>query len=83
MELTCSALQLLFKDSGLPDFGAAIVTVDGQQVGRYDPRQAGWTHCHATILFNNKEASRHRLEIRMDPEEKEKVFTILGFGVVR
>lgn len=83
MELTCSALQLLFKDSGLPDFGAAIVTVDGQQVGRCDPRQAGWTHCHATILFNNKEASRHRIEIRMDPEEKEKVFTILGFGVVR
>lgn len=83
MELTCRALQMVFKDSGLPAFGAATVTVDGKQVGRYDPRQAGWTHCHATVLFNNKTAEPHRIEIRMDPQEQDKVFTILGFGVVR
>ena len=83
MELTCSALQLLFKDSGLPEFGAAEVTVDGRTVGRYDPRQAGWTHCHATILFKDQSAALHRVEIRMDPNEKDKTFTILGFGVVR
>lgn len=80
LELNCSALQLVFKDSGSPAFGKAAVTVDGKEVGVYDPRQAGWTHCHATILFKEEAARMHRIEVRMVPEDADKTFTILGFG---
>ena len=55
LELTCRGLQLVLKDSGSPDFGPALVTVDGGEPLRYDPRDAGWTHCHATVLLDEPE----------------------------
>lgn len=82
LELTCSKLQMVFKDSGSPAFGKAVVTVDGKELGVYDPRPAGWTHCHATVLFNNESSARHRVEIRMATDSEDKTFTILGFGYV-
>lgn len=51
MDITCRSIQLVFKDSGSKEFGAAVVTVDGKEVAAYDPRQAGWTHCHAAIIL--------------------------------
>ena len=80
LELTCRGLQLVLKDSGSPDFGPALVTVDGGEPLRYDPRDAGWTHCHATVLLDEPEARPHRIEIRMAPDAADKTFTILGFG---
>ena len=82
LELTCRKLVLEFKDSGSPDFGKAIVTIDGEKHRILDPTEAGWTHCHTTVLFNRQESAPHRVEIRMAPEDKDKVFTILGFGYV-
>ena len=83
MELVCKSLQLVFKDSASLDFGRIRVTVDGQHVTYYDPREVGWTHCHATILFAEETAGKHHIEICMAPEDEDKTFTILGFGVVR
>ncbi len=83
MELVCKALQLVFKDSASPDFGTIRVTVDGQRVTYYNPQEVGWTHCHATLLFQEKAADKHHIEICMVPEDEDKTFTILGFGVVR
>lgn len=80
LELDCSALQMVFKDSGSPAFGKAVVTVDGKEVGTYDPRIAGWTHCHATVLFKDNTVRRRRIEVKMAPGDEEKTFTILGFG---
>lgn len=40
MDITCRSIQLVFKDSGSKEFGAAVVTVDGKEVAAYDPRQA-------------------------------------------
>lgn len=82
LELTCRSLHLIFKDSGDPRFGRALVRVDGGPARTLDPREAGWTHCHATLLFNEPEAARRRVEISMAPEDGEKTFTILGFGAV-
>ena len=82
LELTCRRLVLEFKDSGSPDFGKAIVTIDGEKHRILDPTEAGWTHCHTTVLFNRQESAPHRVEIRMAPEDKDKTFTILGFGYV-
>ena len=70
LELTCRGLQLVLKDSGSPDFGPALVTVDGGEPLRYDPRDAGWTHCHATVLLDEPEARPHRIEIRMAPRRR-------------
>ena len=48
----------------------------------YDPRQAGWTHCHAAIILKEETAQRHHIEIKMQEPGTDKVFTILGFGVL-
>ena len=83
LELTCRKLVLEFKDSGSEEFGKAMVTIDGEKHRILDPREAGWTHCHTTVLFNKQTPARHRVEIAMAPGDEEKVFTILGFGVVK
>ncbi|MCC8182943.1 MAG: SGNH/GDSL hydrolase family protein [Clostridiales bacterium] len=83
LELTCSKLVLEFKDSGDTAFGKARVRIDGLLSRIIDPREAGWTHCHTTVLIHRRESTLHRVEIEMDPEDRDKVFTILGFGYVR
>ena len=83
LEAECRRLVLEFKDSGSPDFGKALVTIDGEKHRILDPTEAGWTHCHTTVLFNKQETAKHRIEITMAPGDEGKTFTILGFGVVR
>lgn len=83
LELSCRRLVLEFKDSGAGDFGKALVTIDGEKHRILDPTEAGWTHCHTTVLFNKQETANHRIEITMAPGDEEKTFTILGFGVVK
>lgn len=82
LELTCRKLVLEFKDSANTEFGKAHVWIDGIRTRVLDPREAGWTHCNTTVLFNRRESRLHRVEIRMDPMDQDKVFTILGFGYV-
>ncbi len=82
LEIQCRKLVLEFKDSGSEDFGKAVVTIDGEKSRILDPREAGWTHCHTTVLFNRQECAAHRIEIKMCPEDAAKTFTILGFGYV-
>lgn len=83
LELECRRLALEFKDSGSGEFGKAIVTIDGEKQRILDPTQAGWNHCHTTVLFNRQSTAFHRIAISMAPEDAEKTFTILGFGVVK
>ena len=82
LDITCRSLHLIFKDSGDPRFGKARVRVDGVWERVLDPREAGWTHCHATLLFREEHSAAHRVEIAMEPGDEEKLFTILGFGYV-
>lgn len=83
LELECRRLVLEFKDSGSQEFGKALVTIDGEKRRILDPTEAGWTHCHATVLFNKQSTAKHRIEISMAPGDEGKTFTILGFGVVK
>lgn len=83
LELDCRKLVLEFKDSAEVCFGKALVWIDGILTRIIDPQEAGWTHCHTTVLFNKQELVRHRVEIRMAPGDEDKVFTILGFGYVK
>ena len=82
MKITCSKLLLLFKDSGSPTHGTAEVYVDDKKVMDADPLKVGWTHCNSVIIFNNKKAESHVIEIKMTDGMADKKFTILGFGVV-
>ena len=81
--ITCRRLVLEFKDSGSAAFGKALVTVDGEKQRILDPLEAGWTHCHAAILFSRQECARHEVTISLLPEDADKTFTILGFGYVK
>ncbi len=82
LTIECSRLILVFKDSASEAFGKARVWVDGRLERLIDPREAGWTHCHAVILFSRRERARHTVEIRMDDGCEDKTFTILGFAYV-
>ncbi|MCM1188790.1 MAG: SGNH/GDSL hydrolase family protein [bacterium] len=82
MEITCSALLIVAKDSGSPLAGCIDVSVDGRPVRTVDPKEVGWTHCSALILFRGEERRMRRVEVRMRDGDEEKPFTILGFGYV-
>lgn len=82
MEICCTSLVMVNKDSGAPDAGCAQVFVDGELVLLADPKINGWTHCNPLICFQNRERRTWRVEVRMQPGDEDREFTILGFGVV-
>ena len=83
MDIVCSALLIVEKDSASPRTGRIEAYVDGEPVRVIDPREVGWVHCNALILFRGMEQKKHHVEIRMAEGDEEKQFTILGFGYVR
>ncbi|GFI23506.1 hypothetical protein IMSAGC011_02295 [Lachnospiraceae bacterium] len=82
MEICCTSLVMVNKDSGAPNAGCAQVFVDGEAVLFVDPKVNGWTHCNPLICFQNRERKTWHIEVRMQPGDEDKEFTILGFGVV-
>ena len=83
MDITCSALFIIIKDSASNSVGRAEVFVDGEKVLLADPHINGWTHCNPLICFRGKESKSYHVEVRMVAGEEEKDFTILGFGYVK
>ena len=82
MEVTASALLIIFKDSASVSVGEASVYVDGEKKLFLDPHIVGWTHCNPAIVFRQEKAKKHCVEIRIDEKDTDKDFTILGFGIV-
>lgn len=82
MDITCTALLLIAKDSASAAVGSADVYVDGEKVLTYDPHQVGWTHCNPVIVLRGKERKNYHVEVRMCAGDEKKDFTILGFGYV-
>lgn len=82
MDIVCSTLLLVFKDSDAADVGAAEVYADGEKVLIADPSVNGWVHCNAAICFCGWERKLHHVEIKMRPGDETKKFTILSFGYV-
>jgi len=80
LDICCKDLLLVYKDSGSPAFGKAQVRVDGAVTRVIDPREIGWDHCTAYIVYESDAAAEHRVEIAMTEEDGGKNFTILGFG---
>jgi hypothetical protein len=71
---------IIYKDSASPQIGSANVYADGKQVLSINPHIIGWTHCNALICFENEADMVHHIEVNMAEGEKDKGFTILGFG---
>ncbi|MGN0401734.1 MAG: SGNH/GDSL hydrolase family protein [Acetatifactor sp.] len=82
MDIECNALLIVGKDSGAPATGCIDAYIDGEKVRTINPREVGWTHCNALILFRGGEKKQHHVEIRMAEGDEEKQFTILGFAYV-
>ncbi len=82
LTITSKALLLIFKDSGEVNVGKAEVYVDGRYCMTADPHINNWQHCNAVIIYNNKESKKHIVRIEVAEEDREKRFTILGFGYV-
>ena len=82
MDIICTSLLIIFKDSASIHTGCAEVWVDGKKVLLADPHINGWTHCNAAICFRDREREVHHVEVRMAEGQEDKSFTILGFGYV-
>ncbi|MBP5264597.1 MAG: SGNH/GDSL hydrolase family protein [Lachnospiraceae bacterium] len=82
-KISCKSLLIVVKDSGSPEYGKAIVKVDGKEVLTLDPRIVGWTHCTPLIIWRGEQTMEHKIEVSMIPGDEDKKMTILGFGVVR
>lgn len=82
MDIVCTSLLIVFKDSADIGVGCAQVWADGEKVLDADPHINGWTHCNAVICFREKERKSHHVEVRMAKGQSDKKFTILGFGYV-
>lgn len=82
MDITCTALLLISKDSASPKVGSAEVWVDGKLALTADPHVIGWTHCNPQIVLRHADRVKHHVEIKMCAGDEDKEFTILGFGYV-
>lgn len=83
MKLTCKSLVLVFKDSGEVDAAKATVFVDGKKVRVADPYINRWLHVNPIIIIDEPYSMEHQVEIKVNEEDVEKKFTILGFGIVK
>lgn len=80
MKLRCKDLLVVYKDSGNQAFGAAEILIDGKVTRTIDPKEVGWDHCNAYIVYESEQAAEHQVQIRMKAGDEGKFFTILGFG---
>ena len=80
-EADCKLLMVVTKDSAAPDEGCADIFVDDKLVRTVNPREIGWTHCNAMIVFNNESKGLHKVKFAMHPGDEDKKFTILAFGI--
>lgn len=81
MKLTCKSLVMVYKNSSAQLYGKADIYVDGKQVKQYDGYdKAGWNNCNTVMIFDETEAKKHKVEIKMTEGDEQKCFTILAFG---
>lgn len=82
LTIECKALLLIYKDSGSPEFGKALVYADDKLALTVDPLAIGWTHTNPYIIFSEEETKKHVVRIQMAEGDENKKFTIQGFGYV-
>ena len=83
MTVMAKSLLIVYKDSASPSFGKALVYVDEEPVKEINPLEIGWTHANAYIILEGKESKLHNIKVQMSEKDEDKLFTILGFGIVK
>lgn len=83
MDVECRSMLMIFKDSAENKVGKADVYVDGEKTYHADPREVGWTHSNAAIIYRGDCTKKHHVEVRLAEGSENKEFTILGFGIVK
>ncbi|MCR5800903.1 MAG: SGNH/GDSL hydrolase family protein [Lachnospiraceae bacterium] len=82
MKIRCKRLLLVMKDTADVSFGTAVIKVDGKEVKSINPNDVGWCHCSPHIIIDNDTEELHTVEIGPADGSEDKLFTILGFGIV-
>jgi hypothetical protein len=82
LNVKASALLVAYMDSASIEVGTCKVSVDGKEVLSIDPHIVGWSHCNAYIAFRGLENKERVVEITIPEKDKDKRFTLLGFGIV-
>jgi lysophospholipase L1-like esterase len=83
LTLTCRNLFIVYKRSQSTIFGTALVFVDGSDTPPATlPAHTteAWNNPWTALLFDNKEAAEHTVEVRMADDSRDKCFTIMAFG---
>ncbi len=82
MSVKCSAFLVAYMDSASIEVGTAQVFVDGEEKLNIDPHLIGWGHANALIAHRGGPAKVREIEVRIPEKDRDKRFTLLGFGVV-
>ena len=82
LSIKCSALLVAYMDSASIEVGTAQVFVDGEEKLNIDPHIIGWGHANAYIAHRGGPAKVREIEVRIPEKDRDKRFTLLGFGVV-
>ena len=82
LSIKCSALLIAYMDSASIEVGTAQVFVDGEEKLNIDPHIIGWGHANAYIAHRGGPAKVREIEVRIPEKDRDKRFTLLGFGVV-
>ena len=80
VRMECKDVLLVYKDTDSVEFGKVQVLVDGTVTRVIDPREIGWNHCSAYVVYNSEQAAEHEIKVVMQPGDESKGFTILGIG---
>ncbi|MCR5279929.1 MAG: SGNH/GDSL hydrolase family protein, partial [Lachnospiraceae bacterium] len=81
LKVHCRNFLVAYMDSASPAVGKATVYADGKEAVKIDPHIVGWQHANALIVVREPEAADHEIEIRINPEDIDKKFILLGFGI--
>ncbi|MBR5422296.1 MAG: SGNH/GDSL hydrolase family protein [Lachnospiraceae bacterium] len=82
LKVKCRTLLVVYMDSADPGVGTAEVFVDGEKTLTIDPHLIGWQHANALIAHRSEDAAEHSVEVRIPEKDRERRFTLLGFGLV-
>ena len=81
LEVTCKNILFDYKKSTSAEYGKAEIYVDGVLVTTLDGNKSdAWNNSYIEVVYDSQEVAKHKLEVKMAEEDKDKKFTILGIA---
>lgn len=80
-KITCKSLFAVYKENNDDCEGSAQIYLDGHlKVTMSGYRIFGWNNAVSIFVFKEDTAREHIIEVRMEPDDDRKEFTLLAFG---